>query len=56
MNKPLKKFTTISIKTEILEELSELNLNFHGIEMTQNTDKIRALILLYKETLSSKNK
>ena len=54
MEKITKKFTTISIKTEILQELSELTVDFHWIDMTQNTDKIRALILLYKETLEKK--
>lgn len=44
-----KNFTTISIKKEILDDLSDLKINFHWIEMTKNTDKIKALILIYKE-------
>ena len=48
-DKKLKPFTTISIKTDILEELTNLKVNFHWIEMTKNTDKIKALMLLHKE-------
>ena len=47
--KKLKQFTTLWISTDILKDLTELKVNFHWIEMTKNTDKINALILLYKE-------
>lgn len=43
-----KNYTTISIEKDTLEELKNLEVDFHGFQMKTNSDKIKALIKLHK--------
>lgn len=43
-----KWFTTISIEDEVLALIKETDVNHHGIEMKTNSDKLKAMILAYR--------
>lgn len=48
------KWKTIYLSTEAYTAFAELEVNFHGIPMTMNSDKLFALVHLYKETIKKK--
>ncbi len=43
------KFTTIAIDAEIAKEFFELDVDFHGMKIDNRSQKLNALIQLYKQ-------
>ena len=45
-----KKWTTVKVSSEVLEELNNLEIKIWAIKLNSNNDKIAQLIFLYKES------
>jgi len=48
-----KGFTTIALEDDVLKMIKEMDISHHGIEMKSNSDKMKAIILAYRDDLKN---
>lgn len=50
-----KDYSTVAIEKDVVSSLSSLDVDYYGISMTSNSDKISALIKLYQDNYKKPN-